>query len=96
LVLFFQFGDDATLVITHAQEEISQIWQQVKEESKQIQRVLLYLYWLPARIYYLNMAIPDFYPLKSGKFGTFSSKKILCLSCTGFFWLPRGNNSKLK
>jgi hypothetical protein len=75
LVLFFQFSDVATLVIIQAQEEISQIWQQVKEESKQIQRVLLYLFWLPARIYCLNMAIPDFFPLKSGNFGTFSSKQ---------------------
>jgi hypothetical protein len=71
LVLFFQFGDVATLVIIHAQEEISQIWQQVKE----IQRISLNLFWLPARIYYLNMAIPNFFTLKSGNFGTFSSKK---------------------
>jgi hypothetical protein len=75
LALFFQFGDDATLVIIHAQEEISQIWQQVKEESKEIQRVLLYLNWLPARIYYLNMAIPDFIPLEIWQFWDILFKK---------------------
>jgi hypothetical protein len=48
--------------------KLAKFWQQVKEESKQIRRILLYLFWLPARIYCLNMAIPDVFPLEIWQF----------------------------
>ncbi len=51
------------------------------------------MFWRPAGTYRLNMLISEEKnrkKLKSGDFGAFFFTKILCMSCTRFFWLPNG------
>jgi hypothetical protein len=62
---------------------LAKIWLLVRSERKAENFKNPAIFLWPAGTYCLNMAISEFFPWKSGNFGT----KILCMSCTGLFFL---------
>jgi hypothetical protein len=68
-------------VVNH-QPGITAIRLQVREESR-------IFFWQSAGTYYLNMVISEKkFPQHLATLEQFFSQKILCMSYTGFFWVP--------